>query len=128
MEQTLDQTRAAYLLARVKKQVKSQEYRRRVEQLPSMILTNGLGQTLAFLLSDSNDHAALAVATDLAEYLTAQRKLYRKDNEQLTSVDLLESIVGGDRDMLQRATDESLSLLTWWKKLVRAYIPKQKGA
>lgn len=113
--------------------VDPQDYRRRVENLPALILTNGLGQTLAYLLADSHkpeNGAARQVASDLAQYLMVERKIYspEKHNEPERAVALLEAIVNGNRDELRRATDEALAFLVWWKKLVRAFIQKKPAS
>ena len=129
---TMEQQRAAFVLARVKQQAptqgdsrqttnkkQAQEYRRVIQGLPAMVLTNGLGQALAFLMSDPNSVAKQTVVQDLTDALTTLRGLYTNQSDDLT---LVERIVNGNREMLRQATDETLALLTWWVKFVRAFI------
>ena len=132
---TMEQQRAAFVLARVKQQIpaqggsaaikkQAQEYRRVIQGLPAMVLTNGLGQALAFLMSDRSSVAKQAVVRDLTDALTTIRGLYMNQPDDLT---LVERIVKGNREMFRQATDETLALLTWWVKFVRAFLPKPEG-
>jgi CRISPR-associated protein Cmr5 len=102
----------------------AQEYRRVIQGLPAMVLTNGLGQALAFLMSDRSSVAKQAVVRDLTDALTTIRGLYTNQPDDLT---LVERIVNGNREMFRQATDETLALLTWWVKFVRAFLPKPEG-
>jgi CRISPR-associated protein Cmr5 len=132
---TMEQQRAAFALAMVKQQMpaqggsatsqkQAQEYRRVIQGLPAMVLTNGLGQALAFLISDPNSVAKQAVVRDLTDALTTIRGLYTNQPDELS---LVERIVNGNREMLRQATDETLALLTWWVKFVRAFLPGPEG-
>jgi len=112
IERTLEQKRAAFVLRRLeswrepKNREGGKEYRRIVQRLPAMVLTNGLGQALAFLMSDPDDRTALAVVGDLTAYLVGERGLYSSESPNLVA-----KIVDGDRETLRRATDETLALL-----------------
>jgi len=125
---TMEQQRAAFVLERVKRQAtnqqQAQEYRRVIQGLPAIVLTNGLGQALAFLMSDPNSVAKQTVVQDLTDALTTLRGLYTNQSDDLT---LVERIVNGNREMLRQATDETLALLTWWVKFVRALLPRPEG-
>ena len=62
------------VLDRVKRQEtnqqQAQEYRRVIQGLPAMVMTNGLGQALAFLMSDPKHVAKQAVVQDLQDMLS----------------------------------------------------------
>jgi CRISPR-associated protein Cmr5 len=128
---TMEQRRAAFVLDRVKRQAtnkkQAQEYRRVIQGLPAMVLTNGLGQALAFLMSDPKDPknvAKQAVVQDLTDAITTLRGLYTNQPDDRT---LVERIVNGNREMLRQATDETLAVLAWWVKFVRAFLPHPEG-
>jgi len=131
---TLEQRRAAAILGKVhglgnNAKVK-QEYRRLVERLPVMILTNGLGQTLAYLSSRHGDangdrdriEAFRLVSGHLHEMIVDERGLYPNGQG-----DLLHQLIKGNRQQLRQATDEALAVLSWWTKFVRAFLPKPEG-
>lgn len=136
--QTLEQRRAAALLTHVQGVQTGQddavkkEYRRMVERLPVMILTNGLGQALAYLHSRAagpNDaerpgrrQAMQLVINHLQDLVLTVRGLYAGLNDSL-----LASVCHGDREQLRLATDEALAVLTWWTKFTRAFLPKPDG-
>ena len=125
---TMEQRRAAFVLDRVKRQAtnqqQAQEYRRVIQGLPAMVMTNGLGQALAFLMSDPKNVAKQAVVQDLTDALTTIRGLYTNQPDDLT---LVERIVHGNREMLRQATDETLAVLAWWVKFVRAFLLHPEG-
>ena len=125
---TMEQRRAAFVLDRVKRQEtnqqQAQEYRRVIQGLPAMVMTNGLGQALAFLMSDPKHVAKQAVVQDLTDALTTIRGLYTNQPDDLT---LVERIVHGNREMLRQATDETLAVLAWWVKFVRAFLLRPEG-
>ncbi len=141
--QTIEQRRAAAILTCVHALPENndlrKEYRRLVETLPAMTLTNGLGQVLAYLESraarDRGETGAAArsdatgrVIHDLTHLLVNVRGLYA---EQGPYVDqngfLLQCVINGNREHLRRATDEALAVLNWWTKFVRAFLPKPDG-
>lgn len=90
-----------------------------VRRLPSYILTNGLGQTLAFLKAKGkgepgDEHEILY--QHLANWLKKQLKV---------SSDLLDWIVSTANSQQYRlATMEALALLQWLKRFAEAELPK----
>ncbi len=97
-----------------------------VEGLPAAILTNGLGQALATLLSKSGQgrkdpHYKL--------YECVQDWLCRDSSQApyRLAEDLMDAIVSNDRQTYLRAQTETLSLLKWLKKFAVAYLKKDKG-
>lgn len=132
MSQTLEQKRAKYAIdviakAKKKDKVKSgEDYGRHVRRLPAMILNNGLGQALAFLLADDegkNQKASWQLYDDLQSWLCKQenpRCIYENDN-------LIKSLMDNGRSQYLQAQDETLKLLVWMKKFADAYLLKLGG-
>jgi CRISPR-associated protein Cmr5 len=94
-------------------------YRTIAVKAPSLILTNGLGQTLAFLKAKgkndpSDQHEVLY--QHISDWLKQQLKL---------NDDLLEWIVSKATSQQYRlATMEALALLQWLKRFAEAVLPK----
>jgi CRISPR-associated protein Cmr5 len=128
---TLEQERASFALDRIKvwrdKTANDRDsYARFVQRFPAMVLTSGLGQTLAFLLADNEGarkpHKPSGVLyNDLGEWLVVRRKLYRGTADKL--IDLL---ISGDRSTYQQATEEALALSVWLSRFADAFL--QKGS
>lgn len=132
MRRTLEQDRAAHALSKVRLLEKEMDHEKAdkfasyVESLPASILNNGLGQSMATLLAQSkgahkDPHYKL--------YAFIQEWLCR-DNPQApyrSAVDLMEAIVGNDRQAYLRAQAEALSWLNWMKKFAVAYLKKNGG-
>lgn len=120
--QTVEQERAKFALSRVQDVAREERgiaasYRQEVMGLPAMILTNGLGQTLAFLKAKSeggrkrNEHAA------------AYRHLDWWVRTQLPPSlegDLLEAITRMDVSTYRLAQSEALAVLGWLKRFAEA--------
>jgi len=93
-----------------------------VRKLPSYILTNGLGQTMAFLKAKGkgepgDEHEILY--QHLANWLKKQLKV---------NGDLLDWIVNTANSQQYRlATMEALALLQWLKRFAEAELPKGRG-
>lgn len=128
MNRTLEQQRAKYALKAVNSQKdrkEAAEYGRHIRRLPAMILNNGLGQALAFLLADDEgkNKPSGEVYKNLAEWTCGAadaehpRRIYAGN-------DLIKELMGGDREAYIIAQQETLRLLTWMKKFADAYLPK----
>ncbi len=123
-QQTVEQRRAADAWSRISKDVKksfASEYRSLARGLPADVLTNGLGQTLAFLCSkgkkggrfkDDSEHAALYrhISTWVAPKMGWGRD------------DLLNRLIDKDTgsDDYRRAMAETLAYLVWLKRFAEA--------
>ena len=126
LRQTIEQQRAKFALGRVQ-DVKSNQrriagrYRQEVMGLPTMILTNGLGQTLAFLKAkgsgSQNEHAA--AYRHLNDWVRAQLSL---------GGDLLEEVTRMDVSRYRLAQAEALAVLGWLKRFAEAELPKDGSA
>lgn len=129
-QQTLELERARFAWAKVasvKRQSFEGEYESWAQKLPVLILTNGLGQTLAFLKSKANGEGKPAKAqSELFEHLTDWLKDTRTIPWESTEPDLLERIVNSSSDTYRVATSEALAFLTWLKRFAEGYLEKKK--
>lgn len=103
------------------------DYRSIVMKLPTLILTNGLGQTLAFLKSkgkndDSNPEEK--VYGDLHGWLTKPNVV---NWGRVTHDELIERIMAIDSTKYRFVTMETLSFLNWLKRFADAVLPKDGG-
>lgn len=114
--QTVEQTRAAYALTCIRAVQPSGQgasYLPTVRGLPAMVLTNGLGQTLAFLKAKNK--------RDL------YRHLDRWVGKQLgLPGDLLEAVTQMDVATYRLAQVEALALLGWLKRFAEAELEAQE--
>ncbi|NMA55065.1 MAG: type III-B CRISPR module-associated protein Cmr5 [Firmicutes bacterium] len=123
---TLTQERAEYAYdkinqIRLKPQYSPAKVAMHLRRLPAMVLANGLGQTLAFLLADAGcdkNKPSYLVYDMLAQWLVAKRKLYEGQPH-----DLIYHLVSGNRVAYQRAQQEVWALLDWLRKFADAYLP-----
>jgi len=140
MSQALEQKRAKYALDAVTKakendgEKKGEGYGRHVRKLPAMILNNGLGQALAFLLADAEgkkEKASWRLYEDLQTWLYGAddedkpRRVYPAQDGLQSP--LIDSLMSNDRSQYLQAQDEALKLLVWMKKFADAYLPKSGG-
>lgn len=115
---TLEQERAKRAwecVQKVKSQSFASDYRTIAMKAPSLIITNGLGQTLAFLKAKGEDeHEALY--HHLSEWLKKQLSI---------EGDLMEWLVNTATSQQYRlATMEALAFLQWLKRFTEAELPK----
>lgn len=115
----LEQERACYAdkcLQAVHKTVKQQEqYLMAVRKVPPMIMVNGLGQTVAFLLEKGRKEVAYYLVYEhLSYWIIQKRRIYQGGS------DLLSLIKQGNREAYLEAQDEALALLVWLKRLAGA--------
>lgn len=103
------------------------EYRSIVMKLPTLILTNGLGQTLAFLKSKgkgNENNPEEKVYGDLQGWLAKPNVV---NWGKVTHKGLIERIMAIDSTKYRFVTMESLSFLNWLKKFADAVLPKDGG-
>lgn len=133
MIRTIEQQRAAFALGFVKgyegNKVTKAKLATHIQRTPIRILQNGIGQALAFLLSDN--------AEKQGEHREPSGKIYDcleqwlcgdgQPSRVYTSkpVDLMQSLVDGSRDDYLRAQTEALALFIWLKKFSDAYLDKE---
>ena len=133
MNRTLSQQRAKFALDKVmsiynKKDPKlNEDYSNLCLRLPGMILNNGLGQTLAFLLADAQgdrDRASFKLYEQLSEWVIANRGIYQNSQGK---DGLMKALMAGDRSAYIRAQTEVLELLGWMKRFSDAYIGRSES-
>lgn len=128
---TLEQKRAKSAwdeIQKIKGELFESEYASWAKKLPVLVLTNGLGQALAFLKSKSNGNSNTA---------TAQRKLLEALNRWLlnpstfkwedNSSDVLQRIVESSSDTYRLATMEALAFLNWLRRFAEGYLEKNES-
>ena len=112
---TLAQQRSAFALEQLGYVTQDREgFKKLVMGLPAMILGNGFGQTLAFLLAKGTDKHIQAFAI-ITNWLRARQVLTGPDNFQV----MLEISQLPQHTYLQ-AQDEALALLEWVKRYADA--------
>jgi CRISPR-associated protein Cmr5 len=116
----LSQERAAYALGRVQEAGADHDYARLCRDLPAMLLQNGLGQSLAFLLSKGDEKAARGLYEDISGWLIGERRIYSGNK-------LIEAVMEGDRREYMAAQEEALELSGWLKRFADATIGKEDG-
>jgi len=120
---TIEQERAKYAwecVNEVKDEPFAGDYRNIAVKASSLILTNGLGQTLAFLKAKGKGDPA-----DEHEVLFSQISNWLKKQLGIGRDDALEWIVNdADSHRYRLATMEVLALLQWLKRFAEATLPK----
>jgi len=128
MVKTLEQKRALFAMKAIKNG--NAEYYRHVRKMPAMILNNGLGQALAFLLADDEGkkkEPSYLLYQDLSKWLCENNHNTSKlPPEQAPCCvyfgkdDLLDALMKGNRFQYLQAQNEALKLLVWLKKFADA--------
>ncbi len=128
-QQTLQQRRAAKAWEQIQ-QTDKRDYKNKygslVRGLPAMIQTDGLGQTLAFLLakakdSDKNGKAkGSAVTEHRAAYDHLAAWLGAPEQFGFGQVDLLDWLLKQNSDTYRQAAAEAQAYLGWLKRFVEA--------
>ncbi|MCS7032254.1 MAG: type III-B CRISPR module-associated protein Cmr5, partial [Gloeomargarita sp. SKYG116] len=96
------------------------EYGSLARKTPTFVLTNGLGQTLAFLKSKgkndpNNEHTV--VFRHLSGWVLSQMNGNNRDSN------LLDWLLNNDSNAYRRATVEALAFLNWLKRFAEAELP-----
>jgi len=120
-QQTLDQQRAKKAWDDIQSVViRSDESKKKygslARRVPMLVLTNGLGQTLAFLRSKGSDEHNI-LFEHLSTWTMGQVAPNAKDQ------DLLEWVLNNDSAAYRRATTETLAYLVWLKRFAEAELP-----
>lgn len=127
--QTLDQQEARFAIRCIEEVKESNEsvkgdYFTQVKQLPTRILSNGLGQSLAFLFAKSEkktrkDSGHRLLYDHIAEWLE-ERTVYPEKGP------LLETMMQNDMSRYIEAQYHALRFLEWLVKFARAHLSTQK--
>jgi CRISPR-associated protein Cmr5 len=128
LQQTLEQKRAkkawedVQSVASHSKDDFKKKYGSLARRVPMLVLTNGLGQTLAYLRSkgkdESNEHNVLF--RHLSDWTMSQVAPNERDQ------DLLAWVLNNDSAAYRRATAEALTYLTWLKRFAEAVLPTEE--
>ena len=114
-------------------------YKSYVKRLPSMILTNGLGQTLAFIVSkrkkekDNKKPGTEQNPKNAYDLIYRQLTNYLKSNSSVRinmpqdKNELVEWVISLDSDKYRYVTEEVLAFLNWLKKFAEGMIEEEKG-
>lgn len=118
MRQTLSQQRAAKaleLLSRIEeKGDKRREFSQFCKSFPTMVLKNGLGQSLAFIKAKQKDKRYVLIYDTLNAWLVEELKLINKD--------IFLEIHEMSAQEYMRIQTESLRFLEWIKRYENAEI------
>mgnify|MGYP001773089728 CR=1 FL=1 len=136
---TLEQERASYafdIVRKVKGRPYEKEFASLVSKLPTLILSNGFGNTLAFLYSKSKIHHLIAIGV-IANWLLNKSDLkivYGRFQEDFfddthkvkeSIEDVLNSLViNANIDQYTFVAEEALRLLNWLKRFSEAILEK----
>lgn len=125
-QQTIQQQRAALAWKQVNeldRNPKKGEYGSLVRSLPAMIQTDGLGQTLAFLLAKggNNPNAPHSIAySHLQQWLSGQF-------QEMEDNSLLDWLLTQDSTTYRFVTSEAQAYLLWLKRFAEAKDLKSSG-
>ncbi len=125
MSNRLEQERAKFAMDKVLNHGLGDEDKKKyatlIRKLPSMVMHNGIGQSLSYLLADDEGNKTTPswkLYTCLNEWICEKMKIYNPRN------DLITSLINGSREEYLYTQKEALYLLTWMVKFADAYLPK----
>ena len=100
---------------------KQKEYKSNTRKIPTMILSNGLGQTLAFIKAKSEKGNAYdLIYSQLTEYMksahTVRIQMPKEKN------DFVEWVISCDSSKYRYITQEILAFLNWLKRFAEGLI------
>jgi len=99
------------------------EYRSIVMKLPTLIISNGLGQTLAFLKSKgkgNENKPEEKIYQDIDGWLSKNKNI-----QWNTKGELIERVIALPGDKFRQVTVETLAYLSWMKRFADAVLPKE---
>lgn len=120
MERTLEQERAAFALKYVegvKDGEQRAKYKTQLRKLPSRLHSNGLGQTVAFYLSEGPGKPEWEICRWLESWLGHEHRGIYTGRQTL-----IHSIAGQDEDRYREASAEARALAVWLKRFAEAFI------
>jgi CRISPR-associated protein Cmr5 len=137
MNQTLEQIRSKYAFEKIK-EVKGSNFEKEfsslISKLASLILTNGLGNTLAFLFAKGKDQHLRAIYI-LSDWLINQSPLGSKKLQDLNAENVKEKAQSILENLVLKAsveeymfyTEESLRLINWLRRYSDAMLEKEEN-
>jgi CRISPR-associated protein Cmr5 len=93
-------------------------------KVPMLVLTNGLGQTLAFLKAKGKNDPA-DEHTVLFRHLSSWVLSQVASSTTASNGDLLQWVLQNDSAAYRRATTEALAFLAWLKRFAEAELPTE---
>lgn len=118
--QTKEQTRSAFALEQIRTVFNDQVDEKTANFIvgtPTLILTNGLGQTLAFLLSKKKELKQKAVFDMIRKWLMKEIPALQGGAE----MDFLKKFASLDQTTYLTCQQEALAMLQWLKRYARAF-------
>lgn len=125
MSRLLEQRRAAFSLEFVRAHQTSEDAKdlaRQIQRTPVRILTNGLGQAVAFLKQKHVD----SLVDHLQDWLCGVRD-EQHPARMLAGRDLMSALFQASRGDYVAAEEEALNLFSWLKKFGDAYLETGEG-
>lgn len=129
----LDQQRAKFAyeaVSKIKDKGDAENYETLAKNLGAQVLQNGLGQTVAFLMSkakgkENSPHGTLL--GQLTEWLITKRRILAAPADSVMKTEqLMDVLLVTNRNNWRRAENETLALATWLKRFAEALISKPK--
>lgn len=124
-EKTIQQLRAQHALTNIDKWmspssgIRTKNLKSYASDFPAMIMTNGLGQGVAFAMTKKNsEQEYLALLNGLSDWLITERNMFSNQNP----VDLVHSLMNCDMQTYQLVQSEAIVYLDWVKKLSKALL------
>jgi CRISPR-associated protein Cmr5 len=125
---TLEQERSNYAFECISK-IKGKNFEKDasslIAKLGTLILTNGLGNTLAFLFSKAKDHhlETIAIISNWLYELEGRKEEIKKDNVQQKIDQIMKKFVlDVDVEKYMYYTDETLRLINWLRRFSDAML------
>lgn len=127
----LDQQRAKFAYEAVSKfkgKEDAKKYETLAKNLGAQVLQNGLGQTVAFLMSKAKgnpDSVHGALLGQVTAWLTTERKILALPAAGIrTTEQLMNVLLSASRNHWRRAENETVALATWLKRFAEALLSK----
>lgn len=118
--QTKEQKRSAFVLEQISTVFKDhvdKEIANFIVGVPTMILSNGLAQTIAFLLSKKKDQKCADTFKIIRTWLEREMPSLKNGSE----MEFLKGFSRLQQNEYLKAQQESLAMLQWLKRYVRAF-------
>ena len=126
MSTTKEQQRSAFALQQIQEYWKNgvkKEEANFIVGMPTMILTNGVGQSMAFLLSKKDEEKSGRVFAILKKWLVSEKIVPVSENAD--NMQFLKKFSDLEQESYLRAQQEALAMLQWLKRYARAFEVKQ---
>jgi len=102
-------------------------YRSYVKKIPTMILSNGLGQTLAFIKSKSEKgNAYKLIYEQLKEYMRSPYTTTKQMQMPEDKKELIDWVISCDSEKYRYITQEILAFLNWLKRFAEGLIEEEE--